>query len=134
MTNEEAINYLKISMAIGEDDDSRHHNEVLKFIIKALEEEPKIVPIAEVKFDDDMLHEIVEEAVKNIEIEPKWIPVSERLPEEPGTYMTTIDYGKYGLEVGQKYYYGQGLGWNDDCVIAWMPLPEPYIPERRDEE
>lgn len=38
MTNEEAINYLKISMAIGEDDDSRHHNEVLKFIIKALEE------------------------------------------------------------------------------------------------
>lgn len=40
MTNEEAINYLKISMAIGEDDDSRHHNEVLKFIIKALEQEP----------------------------------------------------------------------------------------------
>ena len=31
--------------------------------------EPKIVPIAEVKFDDDMLHEIVEEAVKNIVVE-----------------------------------------------------------------
>ena len=39
--------------------------------------------------------------------------------------MTTIDYGKYGLEIGQKYYYGQGL-WGDDCVVAWMPLPEPY--------
>ena len=56
----------------------------------------------------------------------RWIPVNERLPEKPGTYMTTIDYGKhYGLEVGQKYYYGQGL-WGDDCVVAWMPLPEAY--------
>ena len=63
----------------------------------------------------------------------KWIPVNERLPEKPGTYMTTIDYGKYGLEVGQKYYYGQGLGWSYDCVIAWMPLPEPYKAESEDE-
>ena len=38
MTREEAINYLKRSWAIGEDDDSRYHNEVLEFIIKALEQ------------------------------------------------------------------------------------------------
>lgn len=56
----------------------------------------------------------------------RWIPVSERLPEEMGTYMTTVDYGKHGLATGQRYYHGQGLGWEDDCVIAWMPLPEPY--------
>lgn len=41
MTREEAINYLEMSMATCEDDDSRHHNEVLEFIIKALEQEPK---------------------------------------------------------------------------------------------
>lgn len=40
MTNKEAINYLKRSFAIDEDDDSRYHNEVLEFIIKALEQEP----------------------------------------------------------------------------------------------
>lgn len=40
MTNKEAINYLKRSFAIDEDDDSRYHNEVLEFIIKALEKEP----------------------------------------------------------------------------------------------
>lgn len=56
----------------------------------------------------------------------RWIPIDERLPEEPGTYMTTVDYGKYGLEVGQKYYYGKDSGWNYDCIIAWMPLPRPY--------
>ena len=57
--------------------------------------------------------------------EPRWIPVSERLPEKIGTYMTTIDYGKYGLATGQRFYHGT-LGWEDDCVIAWMPLPKPY--------
>ena len=40
MTNKEAINYLKRNFAIGEDDASRHHNEVLEFIIKALEQKP----------------------------------------------------------------------------------------------
>jgi hypothetical protein len=38
MTKEEAIDYLEISMTL---DDSRYHNEVLKFIIKALEQEPR---------------------------------------------------------------------------------------------
>lgn len=40
MTKEEAINYFKRSWAIGEGDDSRYHNEVLEFTIKALEKEP----------------------------------------------------------------------------------------------
>ena len=66
--------------------------------------------------------------------EPQWIPCSEKLPEEMGTYMTTIDYGERGLVAGQRYYYGRGLKWNDECVIAWMPLPEPYREERKDNE
>lgn len=41
MIREDAINYLKNSMAIGEDDDSRYHNEVLDFIIEVLKQEPK---------------------------------------------------------------------------------------------
>ena len=42
MTIQDAINYFKGSMAIGKDDDSRHHNEVLEFTIKTLEQEPII--------------------------------------------------------------------------------------------
>lgn len=64
----------------------------------------------------------------------RWIPISERPPEEIGTYMTTVDYGKHGLATGQRYYHGKGLGWEDDCVIAWQPLPQPYKAEGSDEE
>lgn len=56
-----------------------------------------------------------------------WIPVSERLPED-GTYITTLD----GELVGQEEPFTGMCGiengkWDEeDCVIAWMPLPEPY--------
>ena len=61
------------------------------------------------------------------EKENGWIPVSERLPKD-GTYITTLD----GELVGQEEPFTGMCGiekgkWDDeDCVIAWMPLPEPY--------
>ena len=80
---------------------------------------------------DDMKAEVQTELMMlpSAQTEQRWIPCSERLPEEMGTYMTTIDYGEHGLVTGQRYYYGRGLKWNDECVIAWMPLPEPYKAE-----
>lgn len=67
--------------------------------------------------------------IENIDGEKanRWIPVSERLPED-GTYITTLD----GELVGQEEPFTGMCGiengkWDDeDCVIAWMPLPEPY--------
>ena len=65
--------------------------------------------------------------LKQDEKENGWIPVSERLPED-GTYITTLD----GELVGQEEPFTGMCGiengkWDDeDCVIAWMPLPEPY--------
>jgi hypothetical protein len=72
--------------------------------------------------------------LKQLREQTRWIPCSEKMPEEMGTYMTTIDYGEHGLVAGQRYYYGKGLKWNDECVIAWMPLPEPYEAEMEGEE
>ena len=66
------------------------------------------------------------ENLPSVQPEQRWTPVSEKQPEETGTYMTTIDYGEYGLVTGQRYYHGGVLGWNDECVIAWMPLPKPW--------
>ena len=64
-----------------------------------------------------------------IQPEAYWIPVSERLPEEPGYYITSNEYNG----VGEDFYY-DGHFWNADknaySVIAWMPLPEAYKPNK----
>lgn len=56
-----------------------------------------------------------------------WVPVEERLPED-GTYLCALS----GELVGQEESF-TGMCWIEngiwdepDCVIAWMPLPEPY--------
>ena len=60
----------------------------------------------------------------------QWIPVTERLPED-GYYLATLD----GELVGQEEPFTGMCGiengkWDDeDCVMAWMPLPEPYREE-----
>ena len=121
-------------------DKNAHTNQVLRAIMNGIETmppvQPKVVPMAEIRFDDDKLHEIVDEAIKNIEIKPKWIPVSERLPEDRREVLVTA-YWHETYQVMMASYFGDGLWW---CVPfnncgehmqrikpkAWMPLPEPY--------
>lgn len=53
-----------------------------------------------------------------------WIPCSERLPEANGWYLVTNELG-----VVQQQYWGASH-WNklrDEAVLAWQPLPDPYI-------
>ena len=70
--------------------------------------------------------EIVRQHMSEIEND-NWIPCSERLPED-GTYLCTLD----GELVGEQEPFTGMCGiengkWYDEgCVIAWKPLPEPY--------
>lgn len=54
--------------------------------------------------------------------EPKWIPCSERLPERNGYYLVT---GRQGAV--NKWLYQDGYWYGKWTVLAWMPLPEPYM-------
>lgn len=55
----------------------------------------------------------------------RWIPVKERMPEEEGGYLVTFE-----LPSGTRYsgilYYTERLRFDDDYVVAWMPMPEPW--------
>ena len=57
-----------------------------------------------------------------------WILCSERLPEENGTYLCTLD----GELVGQAEPFTGMCGfengeWDEkDCVIAWQKMPQPW--------
>lgn len=70
--------------------------------------------------------------------ESQWIPCGERLPEEYGDYICTMENGQVqecgfvpenqrGLVDGWSTCEADGykfIGYVD--VLAWMPLPEPY--------
>ena len=66
----------------------------------------------------------------------EWIPCSERLPDDDRTKVVTLANGN--AEAG---YYSNGDWWcvgdtislENPTVIAWMPLPEPYRAERKEE-
>lgn len=76
--------------------------------------------------------------LKALEQEPKWIPVSERLPEQPYGCLVTVEdeepmTGQWFENILPYFVGWDGERWNDSdgeqCpfeVIAWMPLPNVY--------
>lgn len=62
-----------------------------------------------------------------------WIPCSERLPKENGKYLVTVkNLTGYWIMKSNvfvcEYCYNDFIfqGWEDNKVIAWQPLPQPY--------
>ena len=62
----------------------------------------------------------------------KWIPVSERIPEYGKEVLTCSDGGFIEIQSLEDSYDGywenQKGDWTDfDEIVAWMPLPSPYM-------
>ena len=119
MTKEETKHWLEIELEMWEDECKSEHpiKEALSVVIKALDQEQK----------------------------PKWIPVSERLPnydeciKNNGLFNVSDGNRTYTewFDIYDKQRFGEFTmdGFRVDyAVTAWMPLPEPYKPERERKE
>lgn len=69
----------------------------------------------------------------------QWFPCTEKLPAEYGNYLITTEYEEVDIGTfdpnGRNGWSGcdaDGFYWMDK-VIAWMPLPEPYVKGGSDE-
>lgn len=92
-----------------------------------------------------------DEIIELIKQQPKvgeWIPCSERLPEmhredmeaEGECYMISnpvlvtdgnkMHVAEYEEDDGYRYGWHSFDGEDYDNIIAWMPLPKPYRPEK----
>ena len=84
------------------------------------------------------MNDIDRQTILNLPSTQQWIPCSERLPEKDGYYLATCDGEICGEDqpfTGLAEY--ENRKWVDDeddyqCVLAWMPLPEPWKGEEDD--
>lgn len=79
-----------------------------------------------IDFIEDALHNL-----SSIEKVGEWISCSERLPKEQGHYLVTARFKDKLVVMSDDYFT---YGWDDfenEDVIAWMPLPTPYIERRK---
>ena len=102
--------------------------------------------------DEDIVFKEILEDAPTIDAAPRWIPCSERLPEYLNYVL--LSSSEYGLKIGARtrksnfdsWYINEPLDcdvWHvigSNCMYdfedftAWMPLPEPYGGERKDND
>jgi len=103
-----------------------------------IDEEDTESPIT---YQDERLLELnkdISARVKNLPAANRWIPCSERLPESDTIVLISVRYRRYNGSIGVVVvdgsyselageWYSENMGGlNDDDVLAWQPLPEPY--------
>ena len=65
----------------------------------------------------------------------KWIPCTEQLPTECDRYLVTCRYhvhdaikNVYHIVTDVDIRWFDNDEWDDETVIAWMPLPDAFEP------
>lgn len=120
----------------------------LDYAIEAVEGTKEFLSVP-IQFDDDKLKELVSGLKEQIEkgeirlYSVNWISVHDRLPEEGERVLICADVDDEEDKIAIAYRMirewtedewiwrawetlGHSVDYEDEEVIAWMPLPEPY--------
>ena len=135
MTNKEAIEQLICIKRIKEDFHSpvnKHDIEALELAIKALESSSWI-PVKTEKISDDEKKELAEKYDMSPEdFDDFWRYACKMPDDEQECLITTSVWGYVVIDTfhidedGAMYFEDHE---DEDEVLAWMPLPEPYTKE-----
>lgn len=101
-------------------------------------------PIYEQTGCDHCYEDALQYVIATLEQEPRWISVSERLPEKAFGCLVTVEeddiYGELHRVIYPDFVGYDGETWNDADgnvipfdVIAWMPLPAPFEPQKSED-
>lgn len=140
MTRKEAISHIKYSIKAYQNliENDARSGEAIGKDIKGEWKSEKTLADTYMK-----MIESLKMAIKALEQEPRWIPVNERLPEDHKdvlTYLSTdritiLRYNSHKLPISNNpigWGYVPDTGFIDfekENVIAWMPLPKKYEAE-----
>lgn len=85
----------------------------------------------------DKQHEEAKRIVIEALEQRMWIPVHERLPEKNGNYLVTYESSDGTATFRYEAVDHYGPDWlhksKHTKAVAWMPLPEPYEPQKSEE-
>ena len=76
--------------------------------------------------------------LKDLPSAQQWTPCSTEMPPTGKDVLVTLEGGtvtdgeRWEPQEGKWFLFGGGVNGLDEDVIAWMPLPAPYIPEGDD--
>lgn len=117
---------------------------ILEEIEEATRQEDAPIYCGNMEVDGYVRMSVVKDIIRK-HMNEGWIPCEERLPTKE-EYIK--DDGRFILDDGNRRYQGlfdvydgkfkfskhiSGINYElfeDNCVIAWQPLPEPYRPEK----
>lgn len=155
MTKEEIIdNIARLNSEIWKDREEvrTEIGKLLTELNKSLEQQPSedCVSLKEV---EKWLHQHVTISIPSVETQmfeqlekelprvtptQSWIPISERLPRQEVEVLTCNEHGFIEIQSLEDGYWenqhGDCTDFDDNNVIAWQPLPQPYEEKRGSED